>query len=75
MAADSFEQARKMLGERSVNLIILCPESSEKNFYKTTPDHSTFYEHLIAGEKPAFLDEVQLPPELAKSFRVYRVDN
>lgn len=73
MGAESFDQAREMLAERSVNLIILCPESSEKNFYKKTTDQSAFYEHLVADETPTFLKEIELPPELDKSFKVFRV--
>jgi len=75
MAADSMEKAQDMLNERSIDLLIVCPESSEKGFYKRTVDHSTFYERLIAGEKPAFLEEVDLPPEVDNSLRVYRVVN
>jgi hypothetical protein len=67
--------AQAMLNERSVDLLILDPKSSERGFYKKTADHSTFYERLIAGEKPAFLKKVNLPPNLAKSFKVYRIIN
>jgi hypothetical protein len=75
MAEDSMEQAQKPLAERSVDMLILCPESLEKHFYKTTLDQSTFYERLIAGENPAFLEEIDLPPELDKTFKVYRIIN
>jgi len=72
MAVDSFEQAREMLNERSVDLLILCPEA-EKNFYKHTADKSTFYERLIAGEKPFFLKEVDLSSELSHSYIIFKV--
>jgi hypothetical protein len=75
MAANSFEQAEVMLKERPVDLIILSPESYEKYFYQKTPDQSTFYEHLISGEKPAFLDEIKLDQELSQHFIIYRVND
>lgn len=74
MAAESWEQAKTMLKERPVDLIILSPASSERIFYKQTVDKSTFYERLIDGEKPDFLKEVVLPPNLADNFKVYRVE-
>lgn len=75
MAVKNLNQAQEMLDERSVDLLILDPKSSERGFYKKTADHSTLYERLIAGEKPAFLKKVNLPPHLAKIFKVYRIIN
>jgi len=73
MAAKSDTQAKELLTERSVDLIILCPDSSEKKSYQKTVDKSTFYEQLIANHSPQFLSKVNLPEELAESFIVYRV--
>lgn len=73
MAAESNEQAYKMLKERSVDLLILCPESGEKEYYKKTPAMNTFYEQLVSGKKPAFLEEIDLSLELNKIFKVYRI--
>lgn len=73
MAAESTEQVQKMLKERSVDLLILCPKSVEKLFYKKTTENSTFYEQLISGKKPAYLEEVDLSNELKDSFIVYQI--
>jgi hypothetical protein len=73
MAAATDEQAQAMLEERMVDLLILSPESAERNFYAKTPDKTSFYERLIAGEKPAFLEEIDLSPDMKKSFRIYRI--
>jgi len=73
MATNDFEQAWEMLNERSIDLVILCPKSSETSFYKKSPDQSTFYERLIAGEKPTFLEEIDLPQKLSESFIIFKV--
>jgi hypothetical protein len=75
MAAESTEQVHKMLKERLVDLLIICPESNEKYFYKKTAGKNTFYEQLISGEKPDFLEEIALPNELNNNFRIYRITN
>ncbi len=75
MAAENDTKAQKMLAQRSVDLLILCPTSAEKNTYKKTVDNSTFYEQLIANHTLQFLTKIDLPEELAESFIVYRVNN
>ncbi len=73
MAANDREQVREMLAQRFIDLLILCPQSAEKNFYNKTHHTSTFYERLIAGDKPGFLEEISLPPNLAESFVIYKI--
>lgn len=73
MAADKFEQTKEMLDERSIDLILLCPDSTEKRFYKQTENKSTFYEQLVNGKSPEYLEKVDLPKELAESFILFKV--
>lgn len=73
MAAESDMKAQNMLAERSVDLLILCPDSQEKKSYQKTSSKNTFYEHLIADKTPKFLNKIDLPKSLAESFIVYRV--
>lgn len=67
------EDTHTMLAERSVDLIILCPESAEKKFYTKFIDHTTFYELLISGKTPYFLEEVETSPDLHEHFMIFRV--
>jgi len=72
MASDNSDEAFRLLKERTVDMIIICPESSEKNFYKNNNDEPTLYERMLRGQQPTFLEEMQLPTELADQFRVFR---
>lgn len=71
MASDNSDEAYRLLKERSVDVIII--ESSERNFYKKTADGSNLYERLVAGEKPTFLEEMDLPAELSDQFKIFHV--
>jgi hypothetical protein len=73
MAAEDSEQVHKMLKERLVDLLIICPDSGEKHFYKNTAAKNTFYEQLVSGKIPSFIEEVNLPDDLNNSFKAYRL--
>lgn len=75
MAADNFAEAEALLKERPIDLLLFCPESTEKRFYKQTAQKTTFYERLIAGDKPAYLEKVSLPAELEGDCLVFRIKN
>lgn len=62
-----------MLAERSVDLVILCPESAEKKFSKNSADHSTFYRYLLSDKIPDFLEEVEPSAGLREQFKIFRV--
>jgi len=66
-------RVQDMLTERHVDLIILRPESAESGFYNQATDELTFYKRIIAGDKPDFLEAIDLPDELGDGFIVYRV--
>ena len=72
MASDNSDVAYGLLKERTVDMIIICPESSERKFYKKANDEPTLYERLVRGEQITFLEEMQLPAELADQFKVFR---
>jgi len=66
-------QIPAMLSERHVDLIVLRPESAEAKIYNPAADELIFYERLMAGDVPDFLETVGLPAELNGRFMVYRV--
>lgn len=72
MEAKSDAAAEKILRERPVDLILVSPGSLEEKFYDLSSD--TFYGRLVKGKHPAWLELLQLPPALAKEFRLYRVN-
>lgn len=66
-------EVHTMLAERHVDLIVLRPESAKAGSYKQSADEPTFHERLMAGDKPNFLEAVELPTGLNDGFMVYRV--
>jgi len=73
MAAEELDIVKRMLDDRSIDLVMLCPDSSEALLYADTADKASFYERLIAGEVPDFLEKVGLPPDLSQSFVLLKV--
>jgi|LSQX01.3.fsa_nt_gb asparagine N-glycosylation enzyme membrane subunit Stt3 len=73
MAEDNLNYAKEMLNQREIDLIIICSESSEKRFYKKSNNNATFYEKLISGQIPDFIEEISLPADLKNTFNVYKI--
>lgn len=69
----NLSEVQSMLAERHVDLIVLRSESAKAGSHKQAEDELTFYERLMAGDKPNFLEAVELPAGLNDGFMVYRV--
>lgn len=72
MTATTDDRVSAMLASRGVDLILIYPQSSERIFY-LGPDNS-FYQRLLAGQHPAWLKPVKVPPELNGVISLYQVD-
>ncbi len=73
MTETDLTRVQDMLTERHVDLIVLCPESAEAGYFEPSADGLIFYERLVAGDKPDFLEAVELPAELRDRYMVYQV--
>lgn len=71
MTADTDEQALEIIRKRSIDMILLCPESSELAVYSKPGHESTFYKRLLAGSIPDWLRKVELPSDLSSSFILF----
>jgi hypothetical protein len=71
LTAASDEDAWR-LKERGIDVILLCPDSTEGHFY-VQANASTLYGRLCEGRLPSWCREVTLPKELAGSFRLFAV--
>ena len=73
MTAAHDEDALKIIRERKINLILLCPEANEEEFYSMPNQESTFYRRLCEGAIPPWVRPISLPPDLSHSFRLFEV--
>jgi len=62
-----------LLASNDVDLVIVCHSSEiERTFYVEPADQESLYNRLRAGDPPETLRPIDLPDDLAASFRVYR---
>jgi hypothetical protein len=74
LASEDDGAAREMMRARGVDFVLLCPGSAERAFYSDRDSKSRLYDRLAAGEPPAWLRSLALPPLLTETFMLYRVD-
>jgi len=68
MTAGTDDKALETIQKRGIDLILLCPESSESGVYSKSEQASTFYQRLCEDMIPNWLRKVELPSELSSSF-------
>ena len=73
MTADSDDKALELIQERGIDVILLCPTSTEAAFYSKAEDSSTFYQRLRQDSPGDWLRKVELPGNLSSSFILYEV--
>lgn len=74
MTATDFSRAHALLRESGIELIAICPGSSEVTVYDTAGEGHSFYEALSTDEPPAFVEPLPLPEEASKGFRLFAVN-
>jgi len=74
MTALDFDTAHQIVQRRKINLLVVCVRSTaEFQFFEKISDRPRVHESLTQGKIPSWLSEVQLPRELADSFRLFQV--
>ena len=73
MASVKDEEAWALLRQRGVDWLLLCPSSSEGGYFNPNQDPASLYARLLQGERPAWLQPLPLPAELAETFYLYQV--
>jgi asparagine N-glycosylation enzyme membrane subunit Stt3 len=71
--ASAEAEARRVLGARQVDLVLLCPKT-DRSFYIGGSGDSSLYNRLLRGDVPQWLAPVPLPdPSLEAAFKIFRV--
>jgi len=65
MTARADEKAFELIQKREINMILLCPQSSEAWFYSTQDESSTFYKRILEDKLPIWLKKIELPQGLS----------
>jgi hypothetical protein len=71
ITADTNEKALKIIQRRGIDLILLCPTSSQSVIYLQTEQTSTFSQRLHEGMIPNWLRKVELPSDLSSLFLLF----
>jgi hypothetical protein len=71
MTASDFAAAEYGLRSAGVDLVLVCPNSAERWFYKVDSSAETLSQALQAGDPPGFLSRVALPGPLNGQFKLY----
>jgi hypothetical protein len=66
-------EARRLIRQRRVDLIVLCPGSGSDGYLLGRDGGSILYRRLQGGKVPGWLRQVALPEELGQSFRLFEV--
>lgn len=76
MATTDEKEALAIIRRRGVDLILLCPSAGERVFF-TPPDQASsegaVYRRLLSGDVPRWVREVELPPDLEGTFRLFEI--
>ena len=65
MTARADEKAFELIEKRKINMILLCPESSEGSFYSSQDAVSTFYKRMLENKLPTWLKKIEFPQGLS----------
>ena len=73
MGSNTDSDAHRLINQRSVSLIVLCPQEAEPPTSVEWKAGDVFYSRLRLNQYPAWLRPVELPDELKNSFLIYEV--
>jgi hypothetical protein len=65
--------AKVIVDARQVDLILLCPQPTERHVFSSSKNENTFYNRLIDGHLPPWVQPFPLSGESAKHFRLFAV--
>jgi len=71
MTADTDAEALELIQKRKIDLILLCPKSTESAFYSKPEHEATFYKRLLDDTIPNWLRKVELSSNLSSSFLLF----
>ena len=74
MSATDDAQALQLVKDRQIELILICPDGHENNFYASEDAAEILHKRLSSDNAPAWLEQIKLPDDLADSFKLYQVD-
>lgn len=66
-------KALAILNNRKINLLVICPGSSETSYYRSSNTGTTFYDRLLLSP-PNWLRRVEITDKGAKEFLVFEAD-
>jgi hypothetical protein len=65
--------AKAVIAEREIDLVLICPTDPEADNYRSNDGPPTLLMRLEADRPPPWLTRIDLPPRLARDFRLFRV--
>jgi hypothetical protein len=74
MSATDDAQALQLVKDRQIDLILICPDGHENNFYASEDGTEILHQRLSSNNAPAWMEQIKLPDDLAGSFKLYKVN-
>lgn len=71
-SAGNSADSKRLLDQRGVELVLICPSPREEILYDLSPERSTFYSRLRNKVLPYWLRPITLPADIG-GFRLYEV--
>jgi hypothetical protein len=65
--------AEQIIDARHVSLILLCPDSAERTLFKSDRNEGTFYNRLVDGPRPEWIEPLSVPAGAPSRFRLFAV--
>jgi hypothetical protein len=73
MNSDTDEEALHYASEGKPDYILLCPSDMKLSFYSRHDERETFYQRLANRAYPLWLNEVKIPEDVDKDYRLLEV--
>ena len=73
MTATDDQEAKDIIDDRKIDLILLCPNEPEQSLYLSASGQATWYDNLREGNHPSWIRTILLPSDLQASFQLFEV--
>ena len=73
MNAVEEQDAKQILFDRKVDLILLCPNGPERTLYTSASGQAPWYDKLRDGNVPSWIRTIPIPSDLQASFKLFEV--